>query len=491
MKKATILRDLSHVELEPTSPEAEKFLSYVEKQMVRVGYDMKAIYQKVNMFEHTARGLTTYPGFYASLCAHLRGQGWDVETVDCRETGGWKMPVPNLQMIRQAGLRYSQASLLVTALAKRESGLIGAPTRYGKTYLMLATAAAFSKYRVVVLAPGIDLLKQLANDFRERFSDREVVQLGGGSGKRKMSKDGITVCSADSIKLLDVDSVDVLLIDEPHAFVTDTRAAALSQFPRALRIGFGATLQGRFDNRDQLIVGLIGPVLAQVDYRQAVAEGAIAECQAVFVRHKFRYRDFPQLSRNGARNAMLMGNRKLGEFVKEMDRRIPADWQTLHFIENEKQGKFFSGYLPDENVIMMAKRLGNKERAEKTQRIKDGEVTRVLCSKIYIQGVTFPHVRILNNLAGGGANTGAIQKPGRLLQQEPWKNYGLLIEHLFECEDHSNNKDGSEAGYQTVIGEAWSRLKLYKKLGYTVRIVDTIDELEEIIKASGGPIPNE
>ena len=118
-----------------------------------------------------------------------------------------------------------------------------------------------------------------------------------------------------------------------------------------------------------------------------------------------------------------------------------------------------------------------------TDEIAAGVYKRVLASNMYVQGITFPDLQVVVNLASGGGNTTAIQKPGRLLQIQPGKNYGVLIDLMFECRD-ADIDNRKNPPYSGIIGECWARQKAYKEIGYEIEYVDTIEELTEKVRES-------
>ena len=62
---------------------------------------------------------------------------------------------------------------------------------------------------------------------------------------------------------------------------------------------------------------------------------------------------------------------------KIVDDAIPADWQTMAFIQNERQAEFYLEHaMPPWGTIAMAKRLTDKERDEVTRGIAEGKIIR-------------------------------------------------------------------------------------------------------------------
>lgn len=419
--------------------------------------------------------ILTFPGFWKRVYEFFIKRGYTPTIKDLRQ----KFPKPMLDNMH--GFRFSQKELLTKFLNADDSGLLGAPTRYGKTTLMINTLRAYPNLCTVVTAPGKDLIKQLYDDIKKAIPDREVVLLGAGS-KRRYSSDEITVCSMDSLDKCDTGKTRLLLIDEPHAAVTDSRLPVIDGFDNARRFGYGATLTGRFDNRDVLIEGLIGPVLAERTYLEAVAEGAICPLTVIMLNLKLGKHDFdPRWKRDKAYKNILHENPRVGQIVKKICLDvIPENWQTILFIRNEKQADFVIDYVGEEGTIAMAKKLTDKERVEVMERMKDDDIKRCVASDIYSQGVTFSHVRAMVNVGGGGANTTTIQKPGRLAEVRPDKRCGVVFDIKFIPEDDVDMTTMGES--RMVILDSEKRYQAYVDKGYKVISVNNFGELLESFK---------
>lgn len=381
------------------------------------------------------------------------------------------------------------------------------------SYGIAAYCAAFRKLKTVITAPGTDLCRQLYDLMVELFPGRAIFGAfdGGGyyvpeigkvdpggcslkkgqkvprsrSGMMEVFTDSITVCSMDSLHKQDHYNTRLLLIDEPHAIVTATRAETIAAFVNARKIAFGATLHGRHDKRDAMIVGLVGPIISLVSYKEAVDMGSIAPLKVLMIKVPFSRDTVPGgrfVDRQVVYNRLLFKSSRMAELIRRITHDIiPLDWQTMAFIADEKQAEFYMKYaMPHVGTIAMAKRMKNNDERETMMRsIANGDVQRVLASKIYVQGLTFPDLKVVINLVGGGANTTAIQKPGRLLQKRPGKNYGVLIDFMFECRD--DNGDGESKPWYCMIRESWDRHRLYCETGYDVQIVSSAEEVKAVI----------
>ncbi len=436
-------------------------------------------------------GIRAPQGLWRKLGTQLKEAGHDVTHSDKR--GEFYTPDMGAAMI---GLRPWQKKWIFTALLDGNSGLIGAPTRYGKSYGMTAICRAFPKARTIIVAPGVDLCRQLMEHFKEVLPHRDVRGLFTGS-KNKFQGPDITIVSMDSLSKCDPDDTDLVIVDEPHAVVSDERILEFAKFTRARKYGFGATLNGRFDKKDPLIECLIGPVLVNTTYRQAVAEGAISPLKMLLIKIPFSKDSVSgkSLSRDKVYELLLTQSPRMSRLVKTLvDDVIPEKWQTMAFIKDEKQADFYlDRSMPPEGTVAMAKKLSDKERDIMTKGIAAGDILRVIASNIYVQGITFPDLKVVINLAGGGANTTSIQKPGRLLQTRPDKNYGVMFDFIFECTDKDMDERPNPP-YAGIIAECWARHKVYKDIGYDVQFVDG-KTAREIVKRAYGqnhpPLPAE
>jgi len=358
--------------------------------------------------------------------------------------------------------------------------LLGDFTVTHNTPVLLNTCRAYPGLRTVITAPGRDLVRQLAADVKKWLPERRVKVLGGGSSTRYQGDD-ITVASMDSLHKCDHTGTDLLIADETHAIATDTRIPGINSFTRARRIGLGATLKGRFDQRDLIIQGLIGPVLAERTYREAVAEGAI--CPIVVVCIALTFDPFYSNWRNHAMERVLWQNPRVAWITRLLcDELLPPDWQTLLFIKNQASAEYYHTALSNCRwPVAMAKLLTGGQRKTLTQEIKDSVHQRVLCSDIYVQGMTFSDLRALINLGGGGPYTSVIQKPGRLAEIRPDlnKKFGLMIDFMPRV---SRTSKVPAQAWWGPIKDGENRLRVYHETGYDVRWVHTSNELKALMK---------
>lgn len=478
----------------PDSPEVRRLMTLRHKSMEMRGRKMATKWLSTPMYQPFITGdgfpgIRAPQGLWRKLGTQLQEAGHHVTHSDKR--GEFMQPDMGAAMI---GLRAWQKKWLFTALIDGNSGLIGAPTRAGKSYGMTGICRAFPKARTIVVAPGVDLCRQLLEHFQGVLPHRDIRGLFTGSKNRHQGPD-ITVVSMDSLSKCDASDTDLVIVDEPHAVVADERISEFARFSSARRYGFGATLNGRSDKKDPLIECMIGPVLVNVTYRQAVSFKAISPLKVLMIKVPFCKDSIAgkNVDRDKVYEILLTQSLRMTRLVKKLvDEVIPADWQTMAFIKSEKQADLFlEQSMPAEGTVAMAKKLNDKDRKAMTQGIADGHILRVLASNIYVQGITFPDLKVVINLAGGGVNTTTIQKPGRLLQTRPNKNYGVMFDFIFECTDKDQD-ERQNPPYSGIVAECWARHKAYTEIGYDIHFVDG-ESAREIVKRAYGrdhaPLP--
>ena len=337
------------------------------------------------------------------------------------------------------------------------------------------TCRAFPTLKTVITAPGIDLIQQLESAMREACPGRDVRGIYSGS-KHKEQGEGITVVSMDSLEKCDFDGTKLVLVDEPHAVVTDSRGMFLNSFRYARRLGFGATLEGRYDRSDILIEALLGPILSRRTFLEAVAEGAVCQIDVLIINLPFKDKNL--FRRDTAYKKAFWLNPEVASIVKLIQDTMPRDWQILSFINNEDQADYLHSLLPDNTVAMAKKMKGKKERRALFDKMASGEITRCIASNIYSTGVTFSNLRCAINMEGGGAFITCVQKPGRLAEVREGKRSGIMVDFRLipeRDEDESNMTSNRSMG-GLLASDSFRRIKIYRDKGYRLHFSSTSPE---------------
>lgn len=420
--------------------------------------------------------LRTYQGFLPDIQEVLTTLGVPFQVDDVRLKD---FPAPRFDLMH--GFRFSQRELLETALRQDRSGLTAAPTRFGKTTLMINTCRAYPQLCTLVVAPGVDLVDQLHTELAQALPQRLVKKMHSKTSTKSISQD-VTVISMDSLSSIPdghVSDVRLILVDEPHALPTAGRMPDFMRFEKARKLGYGATLDGRFDGKDPLIRGLIGPVLSERTYTQAVEEGAISPIVVYML--NIPVKGFPCRDRRKAYQHIFWENEGIANCLRWLctpsSDVFDPTWQILGFIDNERQAEYLKEFVAIPGMeIAMAKQMTAKQRVSMTDRLKSGETRLCFATNIYAQGVTFSDLRVVINLAGGGASTKTIQKPGRVAELRPGKRCGVVVDFMFSAPaEEMERLRGSDCW--CPVYESRTRLKYYRDRGFEVHVVYGQNEL--------------
>jgi hypothetical protein len=347
---------------------------------------------------------------------------------------------------------------------------------------------AWPGVQTVLTMPGIDLLKQQVKALQKALPDREIKLIGGGS-KVKFQSEDINVVSMDSLHLIDGGPVHLFIADEPHALIAESRFVHITRFKWARKYWIGATPDDRYDKRGYLLEGLIGPPLAVRTYREARAEGAVANIKVALI--LWEYDPLPDGDRDKSYARLLHLNERVGAFIRYLSNQvIPKEWQTLVFIDNEKQADMLSEMIGRDISVAMAKKLTNKEREAMTARVERNHITRAICSSIFIQGVTFHDLMVLVNAAGGGSSTSTIQRPGRVAEIRSGKSDGWLVDFLFTQNPKASSEAKKHDKARSLMVDSLARKEAYEKKGYEVHVVRPEGVLEWFLAQKMTPPDN-
>lgn len=494
----------AYVLVEPIVPEElEKLLTYWHRSLefdpnsnyprkVAVGRSRKlyTISSQLDASGRLVRVLITLPGFAGTIRNRLTGLGLSVELLDERT------PRPKYDMAAaMQGLRPYQLQCAYDAIWSG-GGIIACPTGFGKTHLISAIIKAHSHQELcargtcltVVITPGADLAKKNYRDLCEQLPGREVGLLGGGVQK---VSDDVQVVTPESAANLDMGNAGLLFYDEVHT-VSEARAETVMQATKALRYGLSATPFGRFDNSDKVIEGLFGPIVYQCTYAEAIAVGAVVPIKVCWLdcpepegwRH---YNTHDANYRHG-----IWRNERMHALVGRLWAAIPAELQALAIVDKLEH---MNGLVPALNGVTCvhaqnsAKHfegnslVGNlhpvKDRERDTiyEKLASGELKRVLSTGIYRQGVNFPQLAVLVNLAGMKSDIIAGQLPGRASRPSGGKEYGLIVDFWHRW-DQWERRGRLTAG--DLLRDDMNREKVYRQLGFEQSWLDLDNLVKEM-----------
>lgn len=489
----------SYVLVEPTVPEElTKKLSYWHKELkmdpathrrVTKGSTRKlySTSEAISPEGLLVQRLVTLPGFAHLVRQELSDNGYAVTFIDERT------PRPEYDMEKGLkGLRPHQLECGYTAIWSG-GGIISAPTGFGKTHLIGAIFRAHPREELcyrdtclsVLVTPGVGLAKKNYRDLCEILPDREVGLVCTGV---KRFSDDIQVVTPESLEHVPLGDAGIVIYDEVHT-VSCSRAERILRADKALRYGFSATPSGRFDGGDKVIEGVFGPIIYVKTYAEAIEDGAVVPIRVYWLncpeppawRH---YKTHTANYRNG-----IWRNTHMHELISRLWKRIPEHMQALAMVDKLDHMNNLIPHLTDTVYAHGTKRqetldkgrLNNiepcttKQREEIYSAMASGELKRVVSTGIYRQGVDFPKLTILLNLAGLGSEIISGQLPGRTSRVSDGKEYGFLLDfwHPWDTYEKRGRKTAGP-----ILKDDMRREALYREMGFQQMWIENPDEAE-------------
>jgi superfamily II DNA or RNA helicase len=490
----------SYVLIEPTVPEElTKKLSYWHKELkvdpgtrkrTTMGRTRKlySCTEAIDPQGMLVQRLVTLPGFAHLVRTELRDNGYAVNLIDERT------PRPRYDMAKALeGLRDYQLECAYTAVWSG-GGIVACPTGWGKTRIIAAIFRAHSReelcYRntcmCVLVTPGVDLAKKNYRDLVELLPDRDVGLVC--TGVKKFSED-IQVVTPESLGHLPLEDAGILAYDEVHT-LSYKRAENVLQASKALRYGFSATPSGRFDGGDKVIEGVIGPIIYTKTYAEAIDDGAVVPLRVYWINcpEPPGWRHYATHNANYRHG--VWRNMPMHQLVGKIWQRVPDDMQALAMVDKLEHLDHTYPFLGEDTVYMHATKnadtlkkrrcqnvdvCSNKKRNQVYQQLADGTLKRVISTGIYRQGVDFPHLTVLFNLAGIGSEIISGQLPGRTSRVSGDKECGFIIDFWHPW--HTYEKRGRRTA-GCLLKDDMRREQLYRDMGFEQVWVENVDDVE-------------
>lgn len=372
----------------------------------------------------------------------------------------------------QLQLRVRQDEILANLIG-RDSGVIVAPTAYGKTFIMLALVALYPNANIIITSPQVTLLQSV---YRRLLRITPYVGRVGG-GHNKPAK--VTLTTYASLLKAPVDKCDILLFDEVHRLAAPQTSMQVAKIRAPRKIfGMTATARGRSDGAELVTEVLVGPVVARVKYDEAVEAGVIAPIRVAMI-------DMPRgcCALNSGTKRTRVAKKRLcywrntvrnGLFAQAVSTYpqklgIRADPQVLILVATVEHAFRLKLLLPDFVVVYAGlskdqherlsalgllppnyKALTRIEREQMLRDFEDGVLHRVIATGTWGEGVDFVHLDVLANLSGERSPITTIQWAGRNSRLSAQKTFGLVI----DCNDAWDN---------WAEGRADARVREYKR----------------------------
>lgn len=473
--KITVTRFDGGLKVQPAPVYISKFLKYSHRTMQTIGYRRECVFVERVLYSAGEDGaIYTLPGFYHSLIG-LIGKNMDVAEVNDLRT---PMPTPDWHAIKKIKLRDYQIQPMLDLVFKGmgDSGVINATGGFGKTHIQAITYAAWNKLNTILAIPLKQVVLQTYEKFKKFFPDKHIGIVG--DGKNDISED-ITITTFKSLQSCSLEKCKLLLVDEMQSAGQETFQKALTQMRPLRMFGYSATTEGIFNNTDKLLKGMFGEDLIYFPYEDAEAAGAVVTGMVYMVKmpENFvldNYTSFESKLKHGIKNC-----NKRNELIGKVCSLIPADWQTIVFIDHVKDHLIpMFKYMPTETKYLhresSKKSVGSfaltpKQQTKTIEEFSNNEFKILIASDAFRAGVDIPNCRVVVQASGGSSKVEVLQeayRASRILTEENQKKFGLSPKTHFVLVDFMDNHDS------TLEGMAKKRMKYYEEQGWTVNVVD-------------------
>ena len=473
--KITITRFDGGLKVDSCPMYLSKFLKYHHREMKSINYRRECVFVERLLYSTDADGsIYTLPGFYNDI-VKLIGKNMDlVETLDYRSA----MPEPDWGRVKQIKLRDYQREPVLDMLFKgmEDSGVINATGGFGKTYIQAITYAAWNSLNTILCIPLKQVVLQTYEKFKQLFPDKHIGIVG--DGKNELSED-ITITTFRSLQNCALEKCELLLVDEMQSAGQETFQTALKQMRPKRMFGYSATTEGIFNNTDKLLKGLFGEDLIYFPYEDAEAAGAVVPGMVYMVKMPEdliigNYSNFESKLKYGIKKCD-----KRNEIIGKVCSLIPAEWQTIVFIDHVKdhlipmykympQGtKYLHRESSKKNVGSFA--LSGKQQNKIIEEFSNNEFQILTASDAFRAGVDIPNCRVVVQASGGSSKVEVLQeayRASRILTEENMKKFNLPPKTHFVLVDFMDNHD------PTLESMAKKRIKYYEEQGWTVKKVD-------------------
>jgi superfamily II DNA or RNA helicase len=389
--------------------------------------------------------LTGY-GFCNQLYTAFKEQGYPILfTFDQTELENERQFCINLDNIPDDfTFRFGQSECLEQIILNW-SGIIHAPTGFGKMILILLVSLVFEKAKISIVCRRTEIVRKIVELLTKYLGN--VGQVGAGEnyyGER------ITVYTAASLHKADFDS-DILIADEAHELVSDETSRYLAKFLKSRNFAFTATPMGRSDNADLRLSLFFGDIIYYLPYKEAVANNLVAPIKVLWYHvpinnpyngSKPVQRERYCIWRNGERN----------KIIAQCAKSFPKDWQVQIYVKTVEHAVYLRQFLPEFTVVFdsidnkdketyLRKGLLTEEDLKITNPIyrsnlrklfEQGKLLKVITTGVWAVGVDPVHLQVLIRADGSASSIVNIQVPGRASRINKNKECAFICDFLDE-----------------------------------------------------------
>lgn len=418
--------------------------------------------------------LVTLSGYLQRLVQLLEKNGYATRVTDLRPFPRQEVFQPSWRHLERFTLRPKQKELLdavVTELNGNGRGQIRYPTGAGKSFLTKLICLMFPKAKIVITTRHLDPLLDMYNGLSE-----VATSVGIYCSKKKSSGHRLMCYSTGSLKRALAENPDLVIVDESHEVATDNIMEVFGAFRFCRMLGMSANHYDRFDGADFELEGCLGPLIADLDYDDAVSAGLIVPIETHWRNVRLTYNPCEEMKgvtrkrhgiwRNLARNKLIARDARLFP-----DDQVLITVQTLeHALHLQKQLPEFSlcyssmkeedrtGYIRKNLLPSGFQPLSFEGRSRLKAEFESGRLRKVIATPVWKRGVNFHRLQVLIRADGGASDIDSTQIPGRLsrLCSVTGKKVGVLIDYLDQFDEKF--EDAAKSRMRCYRSKKWLQI---------------------------------
>ena len=424
-------------------------------------------------------GVFTLQGFFEDICKLIHTHD-DVYNVEDQRL---PMPAIDWEAVKALGPKDYQINALVAGLQKGmdNSGIWLATGGWGKTYAQAFTYAAWNSLNTILAIPSKQVFVQTYNKFVKLFPHKHIGRVGGGHND--ISTD-ITISTFKSLPKCAIEKCQLMLLDEIQGCTGDTIQEVMTTITPRRQFGYTATDSGMFNKADKLIKGLFGERLIHIPYDEALEAGAVVPAVVYFI-------EMPDviITASSFEGAFSQGVKKCkprNQLIGKVCTLVPKDWATLTFVDHIQDHLIeVYKYMPTGTKYVHRETskakigtyaLSTKEQDAVIKDFCDNRIQHLIATDAFRAGVDIPHLRVVIQAASGSSEVEVIQEAlrgSRILYAADQERLGIKEEktHFVLIDFLDNHHD-------TLAALARTRMTLYKKQGWKVKIVKSPEEID-------------
>lgn len=420
--------------------------------------------------------LLTLAGYLPRVLQLLQARGYQYRICDLRPFERSHVFEPVWSRLADFTLRPKQRELLEAVIAELRygngRGQVRYPTGAGKSFMIKMLCLLFPQAKILITTKHLDPLLDLY-----RAVSAVSTRVGIYCSRMKQSGGRIMCYSSGSLRRAQTEAPDLLIADESHELATDSSLELLGQFRFCRMLGFSANYYDRFDSADFELEGCFGPLIADLDYQEAVEAGLIVPIEVHWRNVRLTRSPCADLVgvarkrhgiwRNSARNKLIARDARLFP-----DDQVLISVQTLeHALHLQQQLPEFTlcyssmkeedkrGYIRKNLLPAGFRPLAFEDRARLKMQFEEGLLRKVIATPVWKRGVNFHRLQVLIRADGGASDIDSTQIPGRLsrLCSVTGKKVGLLIDYLDQFDEWSENN--AKARQRCYKDKQWTQIE--------------------------------